>query len=236
MTLRPVFRILTLRARVADYEQLGSAHLLLGLGATWLVGIGRYWDNPRVSWLQHAGIGSLVYVVLLTCLLWLIGIGLRPARWSLRHLFTFVTLTALPGLLYAIPVERWLSPETARTTNLWFLAVVATWRVLMYARYLRVYAGLPLGALLVQLFLPLTLIVSALAALNLERAVFDIMGGVRETTAADAAYEVVVTLTMLSVVLFPILFLFYVVLAILRRRQSADHVRPVEPTGGGGAE
>ena len=48
-SLRPVLRILTLRGRAADYEQLSSAHLLLGLGATWLVGIGRYWDNPRVS-------------------------------------------------------------------------------------------------------------------------------------------------------------------------------------------
>ena len=84
-----------------------------------------------------------------------------------------------------------------------------------------------------QLFLPLTLIVSTLTVLNLERAVFDIMGGVRETTAADAAYEVLVVLTMLSVVLFPILLLSYVVLAILRRRrQWADHVRPGEPAGG----
>jgi len=74
----------------------------------------------------------------------------------------------------------------------------------------------------VQLFLPLTLIVSTLTVLNLERAVFDIMGGVRETTAADAAYQVLVVLTMLSVVLFPILLLAYIVLAILRRRREVS--------------
>ena len=73
-----------------------------------------------------------------------------------------------------------------------------------------------------QLFLPLTLIVSALAVLNLERAIFDIMGSVRETTAADAAYQVLVVLTMLSVVLFPILLLAYIVLAILRRRRQVS--------------
>jgi|GEM_PF-4987218 len=41
----------------------------------------------------------------------------------------FVTLTAPPALLYAIPVERFMTPSAASVTNAWFLAVVAAWRV-----------------------------------------------------------------------------------------------------------
>ncbi len=196
---------------------------------TWLVGMGRYWDNPRALPLQHAGVGSLAYVVVLTVLLWLIGAPLRPVRWSLRNLFTFVTLTSAPGLLYALPVERWLAPDAARTTNLCFLAVVAAWRVVLYARYLGGYAQFAPGPRAVQLLLPLTLIVSALAALNLERAVFDVMGGIRETTPADSAYLLVLGLSFVSVCAFPILltaWLILIVRAWRRHRRPGDLTNP----------
>lgn len=221
-----LLRILTFRARLDDFEALDRRHLALGLAFTWVVGMGRYWDNPRVEWLQKAGVGSVVYVFVLSALLWLIGLGLKPERWSYSNLLTFVTLTAPPGLLYAIPVERFLDPADARETNLLFLAVVAAWRVALYGVYLRRYAALPWGALAVQLLLPLTLIVAVLSALNLEKAVFDVMGGVRETTSADAAYMVLVTLTFLSVYLFPVLAGLYVALAVKRRwrarRESSE--------------
>jgi hypothetical protein len=213
-------RILTFRARLEDFEALDRRHLALGLAFTWVVGMGRYWDNPRVEWLQKAGVGSVVYVFVLSALLWLIGLGLKPERWSYSNLLTFVTLTAPPGLLYAIPVERFLDPDAARATNLLFLALVAAWRVALYGVYLRRYAGLPGLPLAVQLLLPLTLIVAALAALNLERAVFDIMGGVRETTSADSAYFVLVALTFISVYVFPVLLVVYAVLAVQRWRRA----------------
>lgn len=215
-------RILAFRARSADFAALDRRDLAAGLAVTWLVGIGRTWDNPRVELLQRSGVGSLVYVLLLAALLWLIGLGLRPARWSYPHLLTFVALTAPPGLLYAIPVERLLDPAAARTANLVFLAVVSAWRVALYAVYLRRYAGLPAGPLAVQLLLPLTLIVSALAYLNLERAAFDVMGGLTETTSADASYGCLVSLTLLSVALCPFLLVAYAVLAVRRRLPKPD--------------
>ena len=46
----------------------------------------------------------------------------------------FVTLTAPPALLYAIPVERFMTPSAASVTNVWFLAVVAAWRVGLWDR------------------------------------------------------------------------------------------------------
>ena len=215
-----IVRILTFRADTRDYECLDPRYLVLGLAFTWLVGIGRYWDHPRVEGLQRLGLGSVAYVFALSALLWLVGLGIKPARWGYLNVLTFVTLTAPPGLLYAIPVERFLSPEAARTVNLAFLAVVATWRVSLYATYLRRYAVLPVGPLVVQLLLPLTFIVTALAALNLEQAVFEVMGGVRATTSADSAYAFMLALSLLSVILFPILAAVYVVMAIQRRRAA----------------
>jgi hypothetical protein len=98
------------------------------------------------------------------------------------------------------------------------LAVVALWRVVLYAQFLRRYAGLPRPILVVQLLLPLTLIVAALSMLNLEQAVFDIMGGVRETTSADTAYAVLLVLTLISFVVFPVLLIFYIGFVVQRLR------------------
>lgn len=39
-------RLLSFRATAADHEQLGRRALAAGLVATWLVGMGRYWDDP----------------------------------------------------------------------------------------------------------------------------------------------------------------------------------------------
>lgn len=218
--LARIARLLIFRADLDDYRALDRRYLAVGLVVTWIVGIGRYWDNPRVEALQKAGLGSVVYVFALSLLLWLLGLGLRPERWGYVHLLTFVTLTAAPGILYAIPVERFVSEGAAQSVNVLFLGVVATWRVVLYALYLKRYAGLPTAPLVVQLLLPLTLILAALTALNLERAVFEIMAGITESTSADAAYGWLVLLTLISVCVFPILALGYIFLAIRRCRRS----------------
>ena len=230
--LAQIARILTFRATLPDFERLGNGHLAAGLMATWLVGIGRYWDNPRVGVLQHAGVGSVVYVFLLSALLFVLGLGLRPERWSYRNLLTFVTLTSFPGLIYAVPVERFLAPESARMANLWFLAVVALWRMALYALYLKRYAGLSVLPLIVQLLLPVTAIVFALSVLNLEQAVFDIMSGVqRRTTSADDAYVLVIFMTFISLYVAPALFVLYIILAVraarLRAKVGENHSEKV---------
>jgi hypothetical protein len=192
-------RILSLRFSRADLFRLETRHLVFGLAVTWLVGLGRYWDH-------------LVILAVLGLVLWALILPLRPVHWSLAHLYAFLSLTALPGLLYAIPVERFMTLEAARTANVWFLAVVAAWRVLLLGLYLRRYGGLAIPMLAVALLLPVALIISALTFLNLEKAVFDLMSGLREDgTANDAAYAVLTALTLLSVAAAPILILSYAV-------------------------
>ena len=90
-------RILTFRADLGDYRALDHRYLALGLACTWLVGVGRYWDNPWVELFQRIGLGSLVYVFALSALLWVIGLGIKPEQWSYFNLLVFVTLTASPG-------------------------------------------------------------------------------------------------------------------------------------------
>ena len=224
--LTTTLRLLTFRASRDELANLGTPHLAFGLLATWIVGIGRWWDDPDAHLLQHLGLGSVAYVFVLAFVLWLLAKPLGPQNWTYRSVLTFVTLTSPPALLYAIPVERFLDLETARLINVWFLAFVAVWRVALLVFYLRRLARLPWHCVVVATLLPITLIVTVLTALNLERAVFDVMGGLREEgTAADSAYGVLVALTLLSTILVGPLLLAYGLIWFFRSRSPSSRGR-----------
>lgn len=213
--LRAEWRFLTFRGLGPDVQSHGGAYLAFGLVFTWLAGLGRYWDNPRAEPWQLLGFGSLAYVVVLAALLWLVALPLEPRRWSYRNVLLFVALTAPPAVLYAIPVERFLTADAARSANAWFLAVVATWRVALLLHFLRTVAALSWPRAIVALLLPLIAIVLALTVLNLEHVVFDLMSGTREADRSgnDAAYTVVVLVTVVSIVLAPFVVAAYAALA-----------------------
>jgi hypothetical protein len=223
-SVRPTFasvagdaaRVLTFRRPSSAIGTHWPAYLAFGLGFTWLAGIGRYWDNPRAHLWQHAGLGSLAYVLCLALVLWVLLAPLRPQRWSYRNVLVFVALTSPPALLYAVPVERFMSLEAAQLANAWFLGVVATWRVALLGWYLRASAGLSAIAVVVATLLPLVLIVFVLTLLNLEHVAFDLMAGIRpeERSANDTAYTVVMMLTYFSMLASPVLLLAYIGLSI----------------------
>lgn len=133
---RTVLRVLSFRFAREEMLAVDHRHLAVGLIATWLVGMGRYWDDPLANIFQHLGVGSVIYVFALTALLWLVMRPLCPDGLSYRRLLTFVTLTSLPAMLYAIPVERFFTLAIARSINVWFLAAVAAWRVALLVLYL----------------------------------------------------------------------------------------------------
>ena len=191
-------------------------HLALGLIFTWVVGMGRWWEDPHANLLQQLGVGSLVYVFALTLFLWLLLWPMAPPRWSFYNLLTFITLTSPPGILYAIPVRHGLELEGAQTVRMLFLGIVAGWRVLLLAFYLHRGAGLERFPRLVATFFPLTMIVTALAVLNLERVVFEFMGGrgTDQATVNDDAFGVLVLITLGSIILFIPLFLAYAVISV----------------------
>ena len=65
-------------------------------------------------------------------------------------------------------------------------------------------------------FFPLLLIVFVLTSLNLERVVFDFMGGIRaaDKTVNDSAYGVLVLITMISMLAFLPLLAGYLILSV----------------------
>ena len=210
-----VLRLLTFRISREEFLRFDNRHLAFGVVCTGVVGVGRWWDDAGANLLQHVGVGSVIYIFLLSLLLWLVIWPLKPEGWSYRHVLTFVSLTSPPAILYAIPVERFTTLETARTLNVWFLAVVAAWRVALLVFYLRRHARLSSLSIVVAALLPITFIIVTLTVLNLERAVFDLMGGLRGGgTANDSAYGILVGLTFLSMILFVPLLICYIFLTV----------------------
>lgn len=216
-------RLLTFRATREDLTGLSYRHLFLGLFCTWIVGMGRYYDNPRVGLLQHLGIGSVIYVFAFALFLWLLVWPLKLPHWNYLRVCTFVSLVAPPAIIYAIPVEQFFDIDTANSFNVLFLLIVACWRVALLIYFLRVLTRLDAFSIIVTTLLPLTVIITVLTALNLERAVFSIMGGLSERTANDEAFGLLSLLSLFSFLLFiPLLicYLYLVAIEIGERRRA----------------
>lgn len=208
---KDALRVLTFRQPCSEVATEWRAYLAFGLFFTWLAGIGRYWDSPRADLWQHLGLGSVAYVFVLAFIIWALLVPLKPARWSYRSVLIFITLTAPPAILYAIPVERFMSLGAAQSANAWFLAVVATWRVALLVWFFRSIARISGLAIVVATLLPLTLIVVTLTMLNLEHVVFNIMAGIKpeERSPNDTAYVVVVVMAFFSLMAAPFLLAAY---------------------------
>lgn len=219
-------RLLTFLLTREEFSRFDYRHLWLGIFCTWLVGMGRWWDDAGASLLQRAGVGSVIYIFLLALLLWLVVMPLKPRGWTYRHVLTFVALTAPPALLYAIPVEKMCSFEVARMWNGWFLVLVALWRVMLLFYYLNVHARLRPFAIIVAALLPITAIIVTLTALNLHRVVFDFMGGRRgEPNPNESAYTILLFLTMLSLLLIiPLLISYIALIAMAQKKVDESEV------------
>ena len=228
--IRDQGRLLTFRLPRQRFVEFNKYHLLLGLFFTWIVGMGRWWDDPGANLPQHLGVGSIAYVSTLAGVLWLVVRPFSPENWSYTNVLTFVALTSPPAILYAIPVERFTELADAREINVWFLVIVAAWRVALLLFYLRRSARLSVLAVIVSTLLPIMAIIATLTVLNLERAVFDIMGGLRESgTANDSVYAILAGLTFLSVLLvLPVFGLFLATIIVGGRRREKNEDRDLE--------
>jgi hypothetical protein len=204
-----LYRILTFKFTQEDILQFKTKHLIVGIIGTWIVGMGRYWDNPKAKLLQHLGFGSVIYIFVLAIFIYLIVYPFKLKNWTYFRILTFISLTSFPAILYAIPVEKFMALGTAQTINVWFLAIVATWRMMLLYYYLVKIDVLTPFQARIMLLLPICLIINALAILNLEHVVFNIMGG-NSTTGNETAYLVVIILSALSwIFILPLLILYF---------------------------
>jgi len=193
-------------------------YLLVGAAITWVVGFGRYWDDAEEPLLLRSGFTSIFYTLALSAFIWLIVLGLKPERWSYRNVLLMVMMTALPGIIYAIPVEMFMSNESAGAVNMLFLAIVAGWRMALYYTFLKRVAKLPPVASLVGWLLPPTVILAALGFYGITYVIAGGMAGVRdEVDPQMASMQVIAYLGLASWVCLPILALIYVVLLFERR-------------------
>lgn len=218
--LRTAFRLLTFRASRNELLSLHNGHLAFGLLCTWLVGMGRAWDDEQAGAMQHLGIGSVIYVFVLSLLLWLTIRPLRAHDTSYRHILTFVCLASPPGFLYAIPVERFFHVEIARNINLAFLGIVATWRVALLAFYLYRVSSLRWFEVMVATLLPLSAIMAPLTILRVMAQTFEAMAGLREEKSmTNPTVDVLNFLGSLSIVAFLPLLCIYGYLVARHRTQ-----------------
>ncbi len=112
-------------------------------------------------------------------------------------------MTAPLAWLYAIPYERFLSPVEAVQVNLWTLALVATWRVLLITRIISVVYGarwLPTFTL-VMLYADIVTIAAVFLA---PMPVIDVMGGLRQTEREAIVASATFTIRVLSVISAPV--------------------------------
>ncbi len=174
------WKILTLTATRDDLLNMKVEVVAWGLFFSLMAGIGRAWDNSTAPLLMRSGLPSVIYIFVLSAFLFIFIGPLSPKNWSYRKLLILVSMTALPGLLYAIPLEMMIKPDDAAAGNALLLFIVATWRVLILGWFLHKTTDMIWSHTIVALFLPLFLIINGLIATEKFEKTFGTMGGVRK--------------------------------------------------------
>lgn len=166
----------------------------------------------------------MIYIFALSLLLWFVAKPLQPRDWSYFYVVTFVALVSPPAVLYAIPVQMFFGIETANDINAIFLLIVSVWRLALLIFFLKRFAAFNAAYVLVTTLLPVTMIVFALVMLNLEKAVFSIMGGFVLRTPNDEAFAVLALISYFAILAFPLLLITYIILVALelskKRKQN----------------
>jgi Yip1 domain len=204
---KTITRLLSFQLSKAEMLQFESKHLVVGIIGTWVVGMGRYWDEKNSSFLQNLGLGSVIYIFLLAAFIWIILKPFFIKELSYFTVLTFISLTSFPAIFYAIPVERFFLVSTANSMNAWFLGIVAIWRFCLLYSFLKKFTQLSVSNIFTVTFMPICLIISVLTALNLHRVVFNIMSGIRNPSPHDSSYLILNFLTVISALLTPFLLI-----------------------------
>ncbi|MCJ8346868.1 hypothetical protein MJH12_15100, partial [bacterium] len=131
-----------------------------------------------------------------------------PPLW--RHFRLFLTLfwmTAPLAWIYGFPVEQFLGPILAARVNLYFLGIVALWRVILFIRICQCYFG---GVALTTVLLVCSSIAATLLNV-IPMPIISVMGGVN-IEGADALINLSAMLILaLSLMSLPVLSFLYLI-------------------------
>ena len=81
-----IFKLLTFKLTRNEMLEFNDKHLFAGIIGTWVVGIGRYWDDTKASLLQHLGLGSVIYIFVLAGFIWLILLPFKIEKWFYKSI------------------------------------------------------------------------------------------------------------------------------------------------------
>jgi hypothetical protein len=177
-------------------------------------GLARNYDKePLLHEPQHV-FGPLIVSALIGSGLFVILYGAVSTRGLsgpgfLRAYLIFMTLywmTAPMAWLYGIPTERMTDIVTATELNLWTLALVSAWRVLLIARVASVIFGAPLWIMLFFTCAYSNIIVTGVLVAT-PFPVINIMGGIQLSQSEQLISGIATTIFMLSFITIPTLVL-----------------------------
>jgi hypothetical protein len=164
---------------------------------------------------------SFITASILFGVLWIVAKG--PARPSYRSFLTVYWMTAPVAWLYAIPVERMLSASDSTVANLWLLAAVSLWRVVLMIRVVCVlWPVLVWQAFFVVMFFADTILLIALSVTP--RPIFMVMGGIRLTASEDAILVTSFIIGNLGVLSWPFWLIGAIGAAFARKEELPPHV------------
>jgi hypothetical protein len=206
--------------------------LWVGLLFVFAAGVAREYDGEDLlhePWhLLIPVVASLVTSVILFLLVrfvaWIHGAVQPSILKGYRVFLTLYWMTAPLALLYAIPFERWLTAGNAAQANLWLLAIVAVWRVILMARIIAVLYTTPfLSARVIVFFFADTVLLTALSFAPVP--VLGFMGGVRLSPAESVIQGTSFLATAFGMLAWPVLLL--ALLGVVFYRQQWQYT-PVE--------
>jgi hypothetical protein len=146
---------------------------------------------------------SALLYLLISLAAWRRG-GLPPSLFGgYRILLTLYWMTAPLALVYAIPFERFLTAGGATTANLWLLAIVAVWRVVLITRVISVLYSASYSTVL-WLVLLFADSVTLIAITLVPKPIFALMGGIRLTESEQVIQGTTLLIFGLGFYSFPI--------------------------------
>jgi len=182
----------------AAIERLARSRVPLVIGPFLVLSasLARNYDGAALpqEWtmLTHGLVASVVNALLLYSLVRLASHRSYAAPPFWKGLASFVGLfwlTAPMALVYAIPYERFLEPVEAIKANLWTLAAISVWRVLLIARVLGVLSGVRIWCpLFITLFY--SDVIVFIGAVLMKAPVVDFMGGMQQAPHEELLAEV----------------------------------------------